>query len=222
MPDLPEVLPRDSASIKRVFEQRRSGQGTGVEGTNDAGQAERRRELMDAAVGLAAKGGLKALRIRDLVARTGVSSATMYRYFASKEHLLLAALAEQHFAMFQPGRTPPEGSTPAARVISVLRARTDVLTSVPRLAAAILQAMTSGEPGVAPLLATIQRPLLDEVVHAIRPTDPTPADDELARTLQRVWVAAVIGWVTAGETANSINDAVETAAHQLLDPAGDS
>src|SRR5215472_14970721 len=98
---------------------------------------------MDAAVGLVAQGGLTALRIRDLVARTGVSSATIYRYFASKEHLLLAALAEQHFDMFQPGDAPREGSTPAARVISVLRARTDVLTSVPQLAAAMLEAMTS-------------------------------------------------------------------------------
>jgi len=192
-----------------------------VDGANDA-QAERRKKVMDAAVGLVAQGGLTALRIRDVVARTGVSSATVYRYFASKEHLLLAALAEQHFAMFQPGQAPPDGGTPTARVISVLRARTDALTSNPQLAAAVLQAMTSTEPGVAPLLATITRPLLDEVVHAIRPTDPTPADDELARTLQRVWVAAVIGWVTAGETANSINDAVETAAHQLLDPAGES
>src|SRR5262249_51190979 len=130
------------------------------------------------------------------------------------------ALAEQHFAMFQPGQAPPDGSTPAARVISVLRARTDVLTSVPQLAVAVLQAMTSGEPGVAPLLATIMRPLLDEVVHAIRPTDPPPADHALARTLQRVWVAAVVGWVTAGETADSINHAVETAAHQLLDRPG--
>src|SRR5262249_19244328 len=115
---------------------------------------------------------------------------------------------------------PPDGSTPAARVISVLRARTAALTSNPQLAAAVLQAMTSGEPGVAPLLATITRPLLDEVVHAIRPTDPTPADHELARTLQRVWVAAVIGWVTANETADSINHAVEVAAHQLLDGPG--
>jgi len=172
---------------------------------------------MDAAVLLAAEGGLDALRIRDLVARTGVSSATIYRYFASKEHLLLAALADQHFALHPPGDTPPEGVTPAERVINLLRGPTDTLTSAPRLAAAVLRAMTSGEAGVAPLLAALMEPLVEEAAHAIRPGDPTPADYELARTIRAVWFAAVVGWVSAGETADSINHAIETAAHQLLD-----
>jgi AcrR family transcriptional regulator len=188
-----------------------------VHGTNDAAQAKRRNQVMDAAVGLAAQGGLKALRIRDLVARTGVSSATIYRYFASKEHLLVAALAGQRFALRQPDGAPPAGATPAEGVINLLRPPTDALTSAPQLAAAMLQAMTSGEPGVAPMLATITEPLVEETARAIRPPGPTAADHELARTVQRVWFAALVGWVTAGETADSINHAVETAAHQLLD-----
>jgi len=187
-----------------------------VDGTNDAAQG-KRKKIMDAAVGLAAKGGLEAMRIRDLVARTGVSSATIYRYFASKEHLLVAALAEQRFALGQPDDAPPDGTTPAERVINLLRAPTDALTSAPQLAAAMLQAMTSGEPGVAPLLSTITEPLVEETAHAIHPAHPTRADYELARTLQRVWFAALVGWVTANEAADSINHAVESAAHQLLD-----
>jgi AcrR family transcriptional regulator len=188
-----------------------------VRGTSEAAQAKRRKKVMDAAVVLAARGGLDALRIRDLVARTGVSSATIYRYFASKEHLLVAALAEQRFALSPPGEARPSGATPAERVISVLRGPTDALTRAPRLAAAMLQAMTSGEPDVAPLLAALTEPVVTETAHAIRPDNPTPAEHELARTIQRVWFAAVVGWVTAGETADSINRAVQTAAHQLLD-----
>jgi AcrR family transcriptional regulator len=172
---------------------------------------------MDAAVRLAARGGLDAVRIRDLVASTGVSSATIYRYFASKEHLLVAALADQRFALGHPGEAGPKGATPAERVIGVLRAPTDALTRAPRLAAAMLQAMTCGDPAVAPLLAAVTEPLVAETAHAIRPDNPTPADHELARTIQRVWFAAVVGWVTAGETADSISVAVQTAAHQLLD-----
>jgi TetR/AcrR family transcriptional regulator, cholesterol catabolism regulator len=188
-----------------------------VRGTSEAAQAQRRKKVMDAAVVLAARGGLDAVRIRDLVARTGVSSATIYRYFASKEHVLVAALAEQRFALRQPGDARPDGATPAERVISVLRAPTDALTRAPCLAAAMLQAMTSGEPAVAPLLAALTEPLVAETARAIRPDNPTPADHELARTLQRVWFAAVVGWVTADEPAESINHAVHTAAHQLLD-----
>lgn len=190
-----------------------------MRGTSEAAQAKRRKKVMDEAVLLAARGGLEGLRIRDVVARTGVSSATIYRYFASKEHLLVAALAEQRFALRQPDGAPPDGTTPAERVITLLRAPTDALTSAPRLAAAMVQAMTSGEPGVAPLLATLTQPLVAETAHAIRPGNPTPADHELARTIQRVWFAAVVGWVTAAETPDSISHAVEIASHQLLDPA---
>ena len=188
-----------------------------MDGTNAAAQAQRRKKVMDAAVLLAAEGGLEALRIRDLVASTGVSSATIYRYFASKEHLLLAALADQHFALHPPGDTPREGATPTERVVNLLRGPTDTLTSAPRLSAAVLRAVTSGEAGVAPLLASLMEPLVEETAHAIRLENPTPADYQLARTIQAVWFAAVVGWVSAGETADSINHAVETAAHQLLD-----
>jgi len=145
-----------------------------VRGTSEVAQAKRRKKVMDAAVGLAAKGGLEGLRIRDLVASTGVSSATIYRYFASKEHLLVAALAEQRFALRRPDGAPPDGATPAERVITLLRAPTDALTRTPRLAAAMVQAMTSGEPGVAPLLASLTEPFVAETAYAIRPGHPHP------------------------------------------------
>src|SRR5262249_510034 len=148
MPDLPEVLPRDSASIKRVFEQRRSGQGTGVEGTNDAAQAERRRELMDAAVGLAAHGGLKPPRIRApaAAARPGFPPPPSSAPSPPKNPPLGAALPEHPSPRAHPDGPPPDGPTPAERVINLLRAPTDALTGAPQLAAAMLQAMTSGEP----------------------------------------------------------------------------
>src|SRR5262249_4610188 len=139
--------------------------------------------------------------------------------FPPKDLLPAAALAEHRSALGKSGAAPPDGTTPAERVITLLRAPTAALTNAPRLAAAMLQAMASGEPDVAPLLASLTEPLVAETAHAIRPENPTPADHELARTIQRVWFAAVVGWVSAAETADSINHAVETAAHQLLDHA---
>ena len=35
--------------------------------------------------------------------------------------------------------------------------------------------------------------------------------------IQRVWFAAVVGWVTGAETPESIHEAVEAVAHHLLD-----
>src|SRR5262245_24539442 len=73
----------DWGTIKPVCELSKSGcrqVGTSVRGTSEVAQAQRRKNVMDAALGLAARGGVQGLRIRDVVARTGVSSATIYRY----------------------------------------------------------------------------------------------------------------------------------------------
>ena len=51
--------------------------------------------LLDAAVALAAEGGYDAVQMRDVAARAEVALGTLYRHYASKDQLLLAAMAEQ-------------------------------------------------------------------------------------------------------------------------------
>src|SRR5689334_19409421 len=50
------------------------------------------RAILDASCALLAEGGLPALTIDRVVARAGVSKATIYRRWASKQDLALAAL----------------------------------------------------------------------------------------------------------------------------------
>lgn len=51
-------------------------------------------ELTAAALGLFAERGFAATRLEDVAARTGVSKATIYRYFANKEALFEAVVKE--------------------------------------------------------------------------------------------------------------------------------
>ena len=53
-------------------------------------QRERRRRIIDAAMELAAEGGYDAVQMREVAARAEVALGTLYRYFASKERLLVA------------------------------------------------------------------------------------------------------------------------------------
>ncbi|NKI93716.1 TetR/AcrR family transcriptional regulator [Rhizobacter sp. SG703] len=55
----------------------------------------RPRELLDAALALFVERGFAAARAEDIAARAGVSKATLYLYFGSKEDLLMALLAER-------------------------------------------------------------------------------------------------------------------------------
>src|SRR5579871_5732919 len=56
-------------------------------------QAARRRRVLDATLRLAGEGGLDAVQMRDVAAAAGVALGTVYRYFSSKERLLLEAMA---------------------------------------------------------------------------------------------------------------------------------
>lgn len=50
----------------------------------------RRQELLDAALDLLLEGGLGALRVEDVTAAAGAAKGTFYRYFTSKDDLLMA------------------------------------------------------------------------------------------------------------------------------------
>jgi len=55
---------------------------------------ERRQELMAAAAKLFAERGYDATRVSDIVAAVGVSQATFFWYFPTKEHVLVAMMEE--------------------------------------------------------------------------------------------------------------------------------
>ena len=66
--------------------------------TNACGQRRKRarpRELLDAALALFVEKGFAAARAEDIAARAGVSKATLYLYFRSKEDLLNTLIAER-------------------------------------------------------------------------------------------------------------------------------
>ena len=104
-------------------------------------QAARRQRVIDAAMKLAADGGYDTVQMRDVASEAGVALGTIYRYFASKDHLLAAcqvafARAEQRRLELR----PTEGDTAADRVVDVLRRATRAQERQPQLTAAMVTA----------------------------------------------------------------------------------
>lgn len=78
-------------------------------------QADRRRRVVDATLKLAAEGGFDAVQMRDVASAAGVALGTVYRYFDSKERLLLEANVEQLEALdARLAARPATGVTAAA------------------------------------------------------------------------------------------------------------
>src|SRR5947208_2330181 len=58
-------------------------------------QRDRRKRILDATLALASKGGYDAVQMRAVAERADVALGTLYRYFPSKIHLLVSALARE-------------------------------------------------------------------------------------------------------------------------------
>src|SRR5215470_2301770 len=82
-----------------------------------ASQLRRMRRIVDAAVELAESGGFEGVRLRDVAERSNVALGTLYKYFRSKEDILLFAFDEGVSRLEQSlAARGPAGGTALSRV----------------------------------------------------------------------------------------------------------
>ena len=184
--------------------------------TLEKNQAERRRRVVDAAIELAGDGGFDAVHMRDVAARADVALGTLYRYFPSKEYLLVSILRENVERLSDVlAENPPSGRTPAARVRSVLH-RAVALHPERTVIGAMVKALVPQDPAVGELVADVNDTMTRIITAAMHPGTPSAEDRSIARVLQQVWVASLIGWVSALHEKDRIIEDLDTAIDLLL------
>jgi AcrR family transcriptional regulator len=190
-------------------------------GTRATETAERKRRLLHAAVALAAEGGYDAVQMRDVAARAEVALGTLYRHYASKNQLLLAAMAQQAAALRERlVHRPARGETPAARVADVLRRASKALEREPNVTKAMLGAMASEDTATVPVKHEIDAALRAIIADAID-GDGTDAElaarlDDIVRVLGSVWFAELTYWTSGLNTFADMADHLSRAAELLL------
>jgi AcrR family transcriptional regulator len=95
--------------------------------------------------------GVEALTIRTVAQRAGVSAATAYTYFASKNHLF----AELFWRRLVAEEFEPTGRTSLQRVQSIGHAMSRMLDDAPEVAAGARAALLSSDPDVIRLRSRI-------------------------------------------------------------------
>ena len=188
-------------------------------GTRAMETAERKRRCVDAAVTLAAEGGYDAVQMRDVAARAEVALGTLYRHYASKNQLLLAAMAEQAMTLRERlVQRPPRGETAAARVADVLRRASRALEREPRVTKAMLGAMSSDDDAAIPVKHEIDTTLRAIIADAIDGDSEGVARlDDIVRVLGSVWFAELTYWTSGLNRASSMGENLERAASLLLE-----
>jgi len=183
-------------------------------------QAARRRRVLDAALRLAGEGGVDAVQMRDVAAAAGVALGTVYRYFSSKERLLLEAMAEQQADLRRYLEVhPPTQSTPAARVVAVLGRANRSLREHPDVTAAMVSAIGSAQPENADIVrrvTEIMTATITNAIHAPESRAATPRELRVARMLMQVWLSSLNGWVCGVDGPERVDEDLAAAAELLL------
>jgi AcrR family transcriptional regulator len=189
---------------------------TAIEGA-PARRRRPRRRILDATLELVIEGGYEALQVRALSERAGVSSRTIYAHFPSLDSLLIVAVAEQTQVLHRRyTESPPKGRTPAARVAKLIAEFTETMTATRNVTVALLRALLSGKPDVAPWVRAFSEVLRSMLASAIAPAGPTAHDLEIAEILEGVWFSALIGWASGADEESHIDEILRRAAKALL------
>lgn len=184
-------------------------------------QAARRQRVLVAALALGADGGYDAVQMRDVAASAEVALGTIYRYFPSKDALLAAAMVEWMEDLERRVSTrAPSGDTTAERVYDVLRRAVATMERQPKLAEAVITALTSDdrEAGMASVATTdvMQRVMLQ----AFPPGTDPQLQASVARVLGHVWFSCLVAWSNGVGDLVWVGKELETASHLLCDHLG--
>ncbi|MFI6583513.1 TetR/AcrR family transcriptional regulator [Embleya sp. NPDC050493] len=173
-----------------------------------------RRRAIDATRDLAAAGGYDSVQMRDVVRLSRLSSATIYRHFSSKDHLLAATHLEWIAALERSGAARPDGSDAAERVCAILHNTCRTMARHPRLTAALIHALGSSDPGVGDCHREINRIMNDMFRTAI--ADEIASADEFVHLLGIAWEGALFSWAFGRMTMDDVEHTVTRSARLLI------
>src|SRR3954470_1178225 len=149
----------------------------GAASTDELGssaQRDRRKRILDATLALASKGGYDAVQMRAVAERAEVALGTLYRYFPSKIHLLVSALAlELEQIQEKLERKPIPGDTAHERMQFVLARVTRAMQREPLLAEAMTRAFMFADPSASAEVNAVARLMEEMFTRAMHDGEPT-------------------------------------------------
>ncbi|MBB1255465.1 TetR family transcriptional regulator [Streptomyces alkaliterrae] len=182
-------------------------------------QEARRRAILRAATQLAGKGGFEAVQMREVAETSQVALGTLYRYFPSKIHLLVATMQDQLQRLHRTlHRNPPAGDDPSARVADTLMRAFRALQRDPLLADAMVRALIFADRSVSAEVDTVSRLTTAIILDAMR-LDSAPTADQLSavRVIEHTWHSALVTWLSGRASIAQVRLDIETACRLIAD-----
>lgn len=185
---------------------------------------EKSRRIVETAIELAERDGFAAVRLRDIADLANVALGTVYKRFASKEAILVAAMAhegERLLKSMSAGIAP--GETPSERATAFYSSATRAFVNRPKLARAMLRAIAAGDE-MSQRVASLHALTTGLLIAAIEGSSPeqwraentAESTREIASILQQVWFASLVGWSGGAHDEEGVVQQVMIACRHLL------
>lgn len=170
-------------------------------------QAATVQRLLDAGLAQLAEVGPEALTVRQVAVRAGVSPATAYTYFSSKNHLLAELF---HRALVEDAPPAPRHASATARVQAVTRALTDLCEQNPHLASGATIALLGSDPDVERLRLRIGGEFLTRFDEALGANSTPELVDTLVLAFSGALLQAGMGLITYADLGDRLDTVVAT------------
>ncbi|MFF3558505.1 TetR family transcriptional regulator [Streptomyces sp. NPDC002574] len=181
-------------------------------------QEARRRRILQASAVLAGRGGFDAVQMREVAERSDVALGTLYRYFPSKIHLLVATMQDQLERLHEALRKrPPAAAGPADRVAETLMRAFRAMQRDPHLADAMVRALNFADRSVSPEVDAVSRLTTAIILDAMRLDGPPGAELLSAiRVIEHTWHSALVTWLSGRASIAQVKVDLETVC-RLID-----
>src|SRR5699024_8384400 len=130
----------------------------------------------------------------------------LYRYFPSKMHLLVSALAREFRRLDQrTERTSPPGDTAQERMKVVVEMITKAMQRDPNLTEAMTRASMFADASVANEVEEVGFYMDRIIARAMAEGTPDGVQLSIARVISDVWMSNLVSWLTRRSTAADVN-----------------
>jgi AcrR family transcriptional regulator len=181
-------------------------------------QEARRQRILHATAQLACRGGFDAVQMREVAETSGVALGTLYRYFPSKIHLLVATMQDQLAQLHETLRKrPPEAADPADRVAETLMRAFRAMQREPHLADAMVRALTFADRSVSAEVDTVSRLTTAIILDAMGlAAAPTAEQLSAVRVIEHTWHSALVTWLSGRASIAQVRIDIQTVC-RLID-----
>ena len=176
-----------------------------------------REAILDAALVVAAAGGYEAVRMRTVAERAGIAVGTLYRYFPSKTHLLVSALAREFGRLQAAQDWAATGTTPQQRLDRLTGYLHDRWQHDIHLTEAMTRAFVAADSTAAAALDEAAAVIERLLAHPLGGGTPGPLDQPVAELLADIWLANLTAFIGRRASAAQTRDRIDRASRRIVD-----